>query len=576
MTTPIFRPSATATVNGTQLKITAGDVSLELRSATYARASLTVANVSPEDAETIDPRLGVRCLIDARNTLTAGGLFPSETLFPSDLLVPDGDVYVNRVFDLAIRTREVDHASRTIRLELASDEALLMDYAPLVADIGARVHEGSLRAVCNYVLGKIGAALEAGDTDADVTAYWTLTNLFPDPSGANAVPAWTPGTGTPNITRQSTPTPFSGANLVRVQAADTGTATIQQTDRVVARPGVPYTYSCYLSSDVTSLKSAYLVIRWHDAAGSKIRDDSSSPLMTTTSWVRRSVTAVAPPNAAAMSVHIVWIGPHVIGNLHYLDSISLTEGRDLVDVFGGNTPPDDHYTYEWEGDALASSSTRHPNIERLPALYDWPPGVSAWDFLQPIAESAGLALFCDEHRVWRLYNPNDYTAPGLLSLAGWNTTQGTDRISLDDDRYCTGVVVVYKWRDADDIEREQYDSAGSAFKPDGVTPGKVLTFTLERPFPGLGMAAAILTRRGNQGREQDITALVNWDASPAMDCTITLPATVEQRGRITSVQWTLGDIVMRVGTQGLADVIPGSIDSLPGTIDSLVGTIDSL
>jgi hypothetical protein len=106
-----------------------------------------------------------------------------------------------RVFDLGLRSRTVDHQSKTVTVDLASDEALLMDYATLTEDGGARAHQASLRAVCNYVLGKIGASLAPGGPDADVTAYWSLANLFPDPSAESPVLAWAPDVNAPAPTR---------------------------------------------------------------------------------------------------------------------------------------------------------------------------------------------------------------------------------------------------------------------------------------------------------------------------------------------------------------------------------------
>lgn len=77
-------------------------------------------------------------------------------------------VAYSRTFDLTLRDRTIDRLDGVVRLELASDEALLEDYAPMTDDAAPQALT-TLRAVVNYVLGESipGAALEAGSTGLD-------------------------------------------------------------------------------------------------------------------------------------------------------------------------------------------------------------------------------------------------------------------------------------------------------------------------------------------------------------------------------------------------------------------------
>ncbi len=112
------------------LGVTEGSVTLDAMAVPYASARLTVPLTDPQLAEQIDPRDGLRAL------LTAG----------------DEVAGTQRTFNLGVRGRVVDHKQKTIEVDLASDEAILQEYAPLTDDTATRALSSSLRSVCNYVL----------------------------------------------------------------------------------------------------------------------------------------------------------------------------------------------------------------------------------------------------------------------------------------------------------------------------------------------------------------------------------------------------------------------------------------
>jgi hypothetical protein len=74
---------------------------------------------------------------------------------------------VRRFFNLKVRTASIDVETQLIRLTLASDESLLGDYAELDLEPYAPNKLTAYTAV-SYVLGKIGAYLQAGYTDATI------------------------------------------------------------------------------------------------------------------------------------------------------------------------------------------------------------------------------------------------------------------------------------------------------------------------------------------------------------------------------------------------------------------------
>jgi hypothetical protein len=244
------------------------------------------------------------------------------------------------------------------------------------------------------------------------------------------------------------------------------------------------------------------------------------------------------------------------------------EGDELVPYFAGDTPASSTYTYAWATAANASASTRTPATLREPELFVWKPGTSAWDYLQPFTTSAGLRLYCDEARVWRLVDPATHAVAGVVSLAGWNSARGADTISREDaDVFATGVVVRYAWTDPDGIAHTAYDAAG--------TPSRVFVLDMGRPYPGPGAAAKILARRDGAGRTQEVAALVNWATTPGMEASITMPAAPLQRGKVTAVRFSLGDdALMDVSTRGLIDIPGDSWAFGPDTVtwENVVGT----
>jgi hypothetical protein len=407
--------------------------------------------------------------------------------------------------------------------------------------------------VCNYVLEKIGATLGAGDVDADVTAYWALTNEVLNPRGRTNADHWRHGTGASGLTAitMSTPLPSIGDRAIRwtTAAGDSNAIASPTNTTIPVTPGRSYVFAFEVATSGTP-RFAQAVIQWWGADGDVKLGVTGGDEVASDSTAFRTVYVVAEAPAGAQYAYpYAHTRSNAAGQNHFASCARFYEGSLLVPPFDGSMPDDTGYSYRYEGDPDASPSTRTPFVARDPDLFVWPAGVNAWEFLEALTSVAGLRLYCDEERNWHLINPEDHYVGGLLSVAGWNATEGRDIISLDDeDVVCTGVVVRYRWRDAAGREREETDSAG--------TPGKVLVWEYDRPYPGPGAAAAILARRAGQGRVQEVIALANWNATPAMEVSVSLPGTVDQIGRLQTVTWRLGDGLMDVGSTQLADAAP--------------------
>lgn len=545
MTTVVLRPTASVTIDTTIVDVEGGTSTLDIAAVPYATSSLVMPLLDDELLDWLDPRDNVRIPYEASD----------ETETP-------------RPFDLGLRSRRVDHAAKTVTLNLASDEALMMDYAALTVDTGARAHESSLRAVCDYVLDKIGASLAPGAWDADVTAYWPLTNYCTNPR-AETTAGYTAGANTDLVGIDAGTGGLFGPNYVYWRSAAAGVSDLYTPTVTSVRPGQSYTGSGYFRADVAG-RSVRLVMHFYDVDGN-LMTQALSPIIAAPAapgWTRTSVVGVAPPGAVKAQLAVSQIAT-AGGQASGLDGLMITDGAELVPFFSGATVDSAEYTYEWTGPADASTSTRVPTVERSPDLFTLKPGDNLWDFLVPITAAAGAVLWCDETRAWHLALPEDRVIIATVSVTEATTSDGTDTLSRDDtEASVTGVVVRYKWRDADGVDQEAYDTAG--------TSEKVLTVDVARPFPGPGMAAAILARRQGTGRRQEVTAVAQITTTPGMTAQISLPGAPDTTGRVAAVTFDHATGFMDLTGAGLVDILPGSIAALLGTIDALVGTIDSL
>lgn len=178
----------------------------------------------------------------------------------------------------------------------------------------------------------------------------------------------------------------------------------------------------------------------------------------------------------------------------------------------------------------------------------WSPGTSAWDFLEPILQQAGLRLWCDGRRSWRLAEKIS-TVKGSTVLSYLNTvTDGEDTIDRDAGEWFDAVQITYSWTDAWGMQQTAYDWAS--------TPGYSKVLSLEytdTPYPGSGAAQLVLDRALGRGRVLTITAVSDYSVEPSSPVSMTLPNTPLQTGAVASVVWNWPESEMQVKSRGLVD-----------------------
>ena len=184
----------------------------------------------------------------------------------------------------------------------------------------------------------------------------------------------------------------------------------------------------------------------------------------------------------------------------------------------------------------------------------WQAGVSAWEFLLNLCTAAGLRLFCDEQRKWRLV-PSTYIAPGVVTAVPANSSAGEDVISREGEAWVDGVIFRYRWTDSAGNSHERIDAAGTA--------GKVDVVDMDRPYPGPGAARARMMRLRGQGRTQSASMTGQPDATPGMEARLTLPGTRDQIGRLQRVRWDLVDGWMEVTARELTEAPDSAWIKLP-------------
>lgn len=175
----------------------------------------------------------------------------------------------------------------------------------------------------------------------------------------------------------------------------------------------------------------------------------------------------------------------------------------------------------------------------------WEPGTSAWDYLQPLVNAAGLRLWCDEQRRWRLTKPLAPVEGGLF-LDTSTLEQADDEVSRNDAWY-DAVIVTYRWRDSAGVDHVRHDIAGEA------SYTRSLAVQYDRPWPGDGAAEALLTRAQARGHLMSGTLVSDYGVTPGQVLSLTLPSTPIQAGMLSRVTWNLDGDSMTIISRDLVD-----------------------
>ncbi len=557
----------TAKVGTTNLSVRRGKLSLDSTRAPHVQGD-GIEIAMPGSWSTVSGKP-----VWTPNAATLDALDPRTS--PAPRVIVTCSAGIPRTFNLHVRGRSIDHRAGTVTLSLASDEGLLQDYAPLSDNPTPRAYEASLRGVINYVLGVVlpGTTLATSpSTDADVTAYWSLTNELPNPGGEVDTAGWSASVNCTIFSQ--TAGAFAGSKAIGITANAAGPLAFLAMDparRQAVRPGELKTFRLAFKSNYASGRTAQLSLRWYNSQGNAFGADTLGPVHTptTTGWTDGLyVTGTAPEGAASVLLIVTITGSTAAGQGYYVDSAALYTG-DFRGYFDGNTTGP-NYVYAWTNGAHVSTSTRKAIIERPPEALTWKAGQSALDFLRPLIQSKGFRLVCDEKRKWTLRN-EAYAADGALALrTGVNLITADESISRNSGYWFDARTTRYRWTDAAGVQQERVDSYALT------TPHTRLTLLeIDAVYPGPGRSEYAVRRAQGIGREVTVSTVSDWTAAAEQNVSVTLPDTPVQIGLTQSVTYDLGTDEMTVTTRA-TDTPAGAINLLTGTVNTLTGTINSL
>ena len=251
-----------------------GDITLDSSGIPHVQAGLTIAVPDASIIDRLDPRDSRRLVIDVAATL------------------PDGPR--KRSFDLGIREASPDRAAGTAALRLASDEALVSDFAQLVDDLTPRSYQSSLRAVCEYVLGRVGglAPNRAQNPRGVTTDGWAATQ----PGG---IPTFT-ATASPgmNVGGEGIDTFVRAQSTVASAYMDIrGTAA---NNVLVAPLGAAISVSAWVRTSTISGPTALVYVQQYDAGGVLLNTTSVAADVVAGQWTRISATVARVPFAVRL------------------------------------------------------------------------------------------------------------------------------------------------------------------------------------------------------------------------------------------------------------------------------------
>jgi hypothetical protein len=523
------------------LHVISSTVTLDEYAVPYAKGDLVCSIPALSYLDQIDPRLNLRVSATLTTTQT-------------------GTATVSRPMNLALTDRALDFVNLTMTLSVASDEAVLDNYA-LVATASTRTYGLSVKTAVTAALATIGATL--GGTPADFTLTTKAldavkTNVCMNPRVATASTGWVQsynggGAGTQTLVATGGPltwVPTFARTTITTAAPAPLYFYVDQSVNPVAVL-TQYTGTMWVRSSIAQ-SVIVAIVGW---TGTAQGAETYSPSYTLAPGVWTQVSGTFTTDGAnnGLRFHIYTAASTPVGATLDITGLVIVAGSTAVtDYFDGSTSgtrDSTVYVHAWTGTANASTSTltEQPNNDGTV----WNPGTSAYDWVSPLVQTGGLRLWCDETRVWHLDTSTTTNSTFISMAAGTNITDANETISLTSGEWYSGVVVQYNWTTADGLSHISYDSAGNA-------TGRTLYQSLDdTPYPGPGAAAAILTRASNKGRQFSVTGMPNFTVTPTGALLINLPNDDIQSGITSSVTWSIpaeGDASMSITSRGLITI----------------------
>jgi hypothetical protein len=168
------------------------------------------------------------------------------------------------------------------------------------------------------------------------------------------------------------------------------------------------------------------------------------------------------------------------------------------------------------------------------------PGQSGWDLIVESARRAGVSVYCEPDRTWRIAAPQKLAADTALNL----TTGGGGLIIESNavtsrDRFRNAVCLRYRWRDSGGVEQTIYGHSYIAQGPYSLPQIGYNSHYEERTTPvtqaqANSAAEAMLRALSRRGRSFVLDAVSAYWLRPGQTVTATLPQAQEQERLLVS------------------------------------------
>ena len=201
-----------------------------------------------------------------------------------------------------------------------------------------------------------------------VAAKMTRVDIASQATGATgylSTGTTAPVTGGGKYCARTIPSANSANTLVVFGSDGTATSTNETTIPVI--PSTQYSASMYMRAGVgnsTSL-TGRTYIYWYTETGAFISNSGGTAItVTSTGWVRPTVTATAPANAvyALVAGFFIYGGANNTNFRYYATCAQMEQASSSSAWFSGDTTDDATYVYEWEGQPGESRSIRYLNM----------------------------------------------------------------------------------------------------------------------------------------------------------------------------------------------------------------------
>lgn len=414
-----------------------------------------------------------------------------------------------------------------VELQFGGPEVDLQAYTPTSVDRSCWAMQGDSYQIVSYVLTKVwgtkwarftyGTAYGQNLPTTPYRTYQAATNLLPNGSFEYALAPWSAASASIGQTASWS---TAGGKSLYIIANSTSTNSFA-TAPLPVQPNTTYTLSADFQNGASPMPSgshpqARMLIAAVSVSGSLVVVGSSAAGPNTAYGKQRLSVTFTTPSMIDPSGHVIRLynGSKQADSITaYWDAVALvegdgsdTDGSSPIGYFDGDTIDGiAGYNYDWQGDPGNSSATRTPVVDRDPESLTWSPGQSAWDFLQPILQTAGWHLWCDSYdaawqpgsvitRCFIADNSFGFSNPARRVLQGFNLLDASivdswsAEFSDGTPMYADQVILHYTWNDSLNQPREAYDVYPSTGK-------KPYYVELEdTPFAGNGRAQGIWKR----------------------------------------------------------------------------------